>query len=143
MRKCRLLRFILPGIVLGAGLDVAMGACGDDDDPDPDWDEADNGEHPGIQVPQIPPVPPGHPAPPGTLTTHYFEVPVEGADRLEADLELALGRVETARAERGYLFQAEVMLPEGRLRPRFAIRRSSGTAHVSLNLDDAALSPRG
>ena len=137
MRKCRLLLFTLSGLALGGGLVFAAG-CGDDEPEG--WDE---GRHPDVPVPPAPPAAPLPPGAPGALATHYFELEYDGEDRLVADLELALGRVETARAERGYLFQTEVMLPEGRMRPRFAGRSAGGTAHVSLNLDDAALSPRG
>ncbi len=141
MRKRRLLLFTLSGLALGTGLTMATGGCGDDE---PDgWDE----QHPDFPIPPAPPMPPEPPGAPGehgrALATHYFELEFDGEDRLVADLELALGRVETARAESGYLFQTEVMLPQGQMRPRFAGRSAGGTAHVSLNLDDAALSPRG
>jgi hypothetical protein len=133
------------GLLLGAGLVVYAGGCRDEEDVDWELDE----EHREAPIPPLPPMPPDAPVPPatpgapGSLATHYFELTKDGSDRLEANLELALGRVETAIAEDGYLFQAEVMLPSGRLRPRFAARRMGGIARVDLNLDDASLSPRG
>jgi len=132
----RLLLLSLSGLALAAG----VAGCGSDRDED--WEE-------DAMAPPAPPRPPDAPgipdapAPPGAHARHYFELADDGADRLEADLELALGHVQTAPAEDGYLFQAEVLLPEGRLRPRFASRVGHGTAHVSLALDEAALSPRG
>ena len=133
------------GLAFGAGVATLMGGCREDEDVD--WDV--DSDHPEVPLPPDVPSPPDAPAPPaipdapGALATHYFELTKDGADRLEANLELALGRVETAIAEEGYLFQAEVMLPSGRLRPRFAARRMGGIARVDLNLDDASLSPRG
>jgi hypothetical protein len=126
-------------LLVALGLALAAGAAGCRGG----GDETPDHEVPVPPVPPAPPAVPDVPAPPGALATHYFELADDGADRLSAELELALGRIETARAERGYLFQAEVMLPEGRMRPRFASRSTGGTAHVSLSLDDAALSPRG
>jgi hypothetical protein len=141
MRCKRSLLLAGTGLALGLALSGGLVACGG---PDP----ADEGPPaPLFPVPPVPPVPPAPPTPPvpsGELATDYFEVPDDGAERLEAELELSLGHVETAHAEAGYLFQAEVGLPQGRLRPRFTVRRRhGGTARVALTLDEAELSPGG
>jgi hypothetical protein len=139
MRKRRLLPLLFLGLAVGA----AVASCGDEEAREV------HGELPPPPEPPVPPAPPAPPAAPalptppghGGLARDFFEVPAEGATELDADLDLSLGRVVTAHAEEGYLFQAEVSLPEGRLRPRFEASRRGGAAAVSLSLDDAAVSP--
>ncbi|NNF58306.1 MAG: hypothetical protein HKN04_08690 [Rhodothermaceae bacterium] len=70
----------------------------------------------------------------GQTVRSFFEMDDEGEEALEADLELALGRVTAARAEAGALFQAEVDIIEG-LRPRFEQSTRGGQAHIELGLE--------
>ncbi|MEM1043188.1 MAG: hypothetical protein AAGI91_11220 [Bacteroidota bacterium] len=69
---------------------------------------------------------------------YYFEVPLERETRLEADLELALGRVAVGKAEEGYLFQAEIALEEDDMVPELEVAYEDGTAHVDLGLDSGS-----
>ncbi len=122
----QLRRLLVPGalgLLVAGGLGLA--ACGGDTP-----DEAP------VAGP-APPSPPELPVPPGErgVVREYFEVPDEGEARLEADLDLALGRVTTEPAEPGFLFQAEVELPGGRLRPRFSYERDGTTGDLALGLD--------
>ena len=64
---------------------------------------------------------------------YYFEVPHEGETELEAEFELALGRVEVGKAEAGYLFQAEVVLEDDKMIPGVDVERDGRTAHVTLD----------
>ena len=70
----------------------------------------------------------------GPTVRSFFEVDRDGETRIEAELELALGRVTAARAEAGTLFQAEVDIIEG-LRPRFEQTTQGGLAHIELGLE--------
>lgn len=66
---------------------------------------------------------------------YYFETPRQGETALEADFDLALGRVEVAKAEPGYLFQAEVVLEDKEMVPEVDVDRDGRTAHLSLGFD--------
>ena len=63
---------------------------------------------------------------------YYFEVPHEGETALEAEFELALGRVEVGRAEAGYLFQAEVALEDDKMIPGLDVERDGERTHLTL-----------
>ena len=100
---------------------------------------------PGVPQPPEPPMPPPPPgaAPEAVRGTDYFEVPRAGERRIRADFDLALGRVEVAQAEPGFLFQAEVALVGQGMRPRFESRSDGEEAAVSLSLDGHDVSLRG
>lgn len=73
---------------------------------------------------------------------YYFEAPHEHETALDADFELALGRVELGKAEPGYLFQAEVVLEDEGMVPELDIDRKPAdaeaggrTTHLSLGFD--------
>lgn len=65
---------------------------------------------------------------------HFFEVEHKGERELEAHLDIALGTVEVARADDGYLFQAEVVLENDKLVPDFSyhVSRRSGRLDVDM-----------
>jgi len=73
----------------------------------------------------------------------FFEVEDEGEQRVEADIELALGHVTTSAAEQGALFQAEGVVIGNQLRPRFDHDRNGDEAEISLSLDGEDVSFRG
>jgi len=66
---------------------------------------------------------------------YFFEVPREGEDALDADLELALGRVTVGKAEAGYLFQAEVALEDESMVPEMQYERDGRTGRLSLGFE--------
>ncbi len=72
-----------------------------------------------------------------------FEVDHDGQQRVNADIELALGHVMTAVAEQGALFQAEGVVAGSQLRPRFNHDRNGDVAEVSLSLDGENVSFQG
>ena len=63
---------------------------------------------------------------------YYFEVPDDGERSLEADFELALGRIAVGEAERGYLFQAEVALEDEDMKPGLDLDVEDGHARLEL-----------
>ncbi len=73
----------------------------------------------------------------------FFELQDDGAQRVRADIDLALGHVTTATAERGTLFQAEGVVVSHQLRPRFFGESDGHGAEVSLSLDGEDVSLRG
>ena len=77
------------------------------------------------------------------VTRHFFELEDDGAEAVEAELEVALGAVRVGPAEEGALFQAEVDLTSERLRPRFEGSSADGRAHVALSLGGEEVSLRG
>lgn len=110
--------------------------------------------HDGPPAPPPPPPPPppnapGQPVAPdepvaaGQGVRAFFEVEDEGEESVNADLEVALGRVTAARAERGILFQAEVALTSDRLRPQFQHSTRGNAARVELGLSGEDASFRG
>ena len=66
---------------------------------------------------------------------YYFEVPSEGETTLHADLDLALGRVTVAKAETGYLFQAEIALEDEGMVPEMSYERDGRTGELMLSFD--------
>lgn len=79
---------------------------------------------------------------------YYFEVPHERETALEAELELALGRVAVGKAEDGYLFQAEIALEDEDMVPEMELEREGSTAHLTLELgsggkDQSGITVRG
>ncbi len=66
---------------------------------------------------------------------YYFEVPHERETALRADLELALGRVTVGKAERGYLFQAEVALEDEGMVPEMTYERDGTTGQLALGFE--------
>ena len=72
----------------------------------------------------------------GQAVRSFFEVEDDGEARIEADLELALGRVTTGRAERGTLFQAEVDVASEGFRPRFTHTTRGDQARIELGVQD-------
>ena len=66
---------------------------------------------------------------------YFFEVPREGENALEADLDLALGRVTIGKAEAGYLFQAEVSLEDESMVPEMRYERDGRTGRLSLGFE--------
>lgn len=78
----------------------------------------------------------------------YFEAPREGETALRADLDLALGRVSVAKAESGYLFQAEVALEDEGMVPEMSYERDGTMGALTLGFDsggkgDDGLTVRG
>lgn len=66
---------------------------------------------------------------------HYFEVPHEGENRLQAHLDVALGTVEIGKADDGYLFQAEVQIENDKLKPYFDYKRQGRTGILEVDLE--------
>jgi len=74
---------------------------------------------------------------------YFFEVPREGEGVLEADLELALGRVTVGKAETGYLFQAEVALEDESMVPEMQYERDGRTGRLSLGFESGGKDNNG
>ncbi len=74
---------------------------------------------------------------------YYFEVPRERESTLEADLDLALGRVVVGKAESGYLFQAEVALEDEDMVPEMSFDRDGDTVQLSLGFDSGGKGDNG
>lgn len=74
---------------------------------------------------------------------YYFEVPHEGEAGLQADLELALGRVTVGRAESGYLFQAEVALEDKDMVPEMHFERDGDVGQLTLGFASGEKGDRG
>lgn len=66
---------------------------------------------------------------------YYFEVPHERETALRADLDLALGRVTVAKAEQGYLFQAEIALEDEGMVPEMSYERDGTVGDLALGFD--------
>lgn len=73
----------------------------------------------------------------GDIRVHrtLFEAPIGGSRRIEADVEVAAGHVQTGVAENGRAFQAEVSLTTEELRPIFSHEQRNATTEVSLDLE--------
>jgi hypothetical protein len=91
-----------------------------------------NGEH--GELPEGEPV---------EVVRHFFELPEDGVEEAEAELDIALGAIRVDRTEEGALFQAEVDLTSERLRPRFEGTIAGGRARVALSLAGEEVSLRG
>jgi hypothetical protein len=74
---------------------------------------------------------------------YFFEVPREGENALEADLDLALGRVSVGKAESGYLFQAEVALEDESMVPEMQYERDGRTGRLSLGFESGGKNDNG
>lgn len=74
---------------------------------------------------------------------YYFEVPHERETALRADLDLALGRVTVAKAEEGYLFQAEVALEDEGMVPEMSYERDGNVGDLTLSFDSGGKSDDG
>lgn len=68
---------------------------------------------------------------------HFFEVEHEHEQELLATLDIALGTVEVGKADAGYLFQAEVVLENERLKPDFNYRVSGDRGRLDVELSTA------
>lgn len=73
----------------------------------------------------------------------FYEATEDGSSRVLADVSIAFGNVETAHAEDGALFQAEVGLANHTIRPHFKHERDGRTARVSLGLENEEVSISG
>jgi|GEM_PF-2070556 len=66
---------------------------------------------------------------------YFFEVPRERTERLEGTFDLALGSVRIGEADPGFVFQADVTLEDGELRPELGLERDGRTARVRLGFE--------
>jgi hypothetical protein len=74
---------------------------------------------------------------------YFFEVPRNGERTLEAELDLALGRVTVGKAEAGYLFQAEVALEDESMVPEMQYERDGRTGRLSLGFESGGKDKNG
>ncbi len=65
---------------------------------------------------------------------HFFEVEHENEAELIASLEIALGSVRLEKADKGYLFQAEVVLESDRIVPDFEYRVDGDRGRLEVGL---------
>ena len=65
---------------------------------------------------------------------HFFEVEQTSEESLDAALDIALGNVTIGKADRGYLFQAEVVLENEKLIPDFDYSVQSRRGRLDVDL---------